>query len=717
MVRTNRREFLKYTVGGVGSLVFGDWLVGSEAQSDRPNILWISCEDISPDLGCYGDKYAISPNIDKLAAEGIRYTNAYTPAGVCAPVRSATITGMYQDSIGTGPHRCKGVPPAEVKCFPEYLRAAGYFCTNCSKTDYQFDPPFTAWDELGKKAHWRHRPEGKPFFSIFNLTISHESQIRLPVGKKAELHDPAKAEVPPYYPDTPLVRNDLACYADNITKMDEQAANLLKQLEEDGLAEDTIVWFWGDHGRGMPCYKRWLYTSGLHVPLIIRVPKKWRKWASPEDPQAVEPGTADDELVSFVDFAPTMLSLTGIPVKKHLQGQAFLGPQKAKQPRKYVYGQRDRIDETPDMVRSVRNKRYNYVRNFMWYIPYAVDVNYMNLMPTMQEMRRLNAEGKLKGAAKEWFRPTRPVEELYDVQSDPYELKNLAEEPENKEILERMRKELERWMREINDVGLIPEPDFDRLKRPEDKYEATEDPLIIPMKGATWDKGGLVQILCQTRDASIGYRIVYNNKKSNWQLYTKPISMKPRHKLIAKACRIGFRDSREIHWRIGDPMAIPRSGPNKYVHWRDKIKPGLLERLLKVKDLDLKGHDGLGEYFNLLDDKEAAVRYWAVIGVYHLSKEKSEIDRAKPVMLKLLDDESCSVRVAAAEALCVWDEEKKGRAVLVDILKNGNRIEKNYAMVAMEQIGEKARPALEVIRLNLKEGNAGEVAKRILEKM
>ena len=228
MTRVNRREFLKYTAGGVGSLAFADWLGGSEGQSDRPNILWISCEDISPDLGCYGDKYAISPNIDKLATEGVRYTNAYTPAGVCAPVRSATITGMYQDSIGTGPHRCKGVPPAEVKCFPEYLRGAGYFCTNCRKTDYQFDPPFTTWDELGKTAHWRHRPEGKPFFSIFNLTISHESQIRLPVGKKAELHDPAKAEVPPYYPDTPLVRNDLAVYADNITKMDEQAANLLK---------------------------------------------------------------------------------------------------------------------------------------------------------------------------------------------------------------------------------------------------------------------------------------------------------------------------------------------------------------------------------------------------------------------------------------------------------------------------------------------------------
>ena len=447
------------------------------------------------------------------------------------------------------------------------------------------------------------------------------------------------------------------------------------------------------------------------------MPKKWRKWANPEDPQALEPGTVDDELISFVDFAPTMLSLTGIPVKKHLQGQAFLGAQKAKQPRKYVYGQRDRIDETPDVVRSVRDKRYNYVRNFMWYVPYAVDVNYMNLMPTMQEMRRLNAEGKLKGAAKEWFRPTRPVEELYEVQNNPYDLKNLAGDPKYKDTLLRMRKELERWMLDIKDVGLIPEPDFDQLKRPEGKYEPTEDPLIIPMPGATWDKGGLVRIVCPTAGASIGYRIIYNNKKSNWQLYTKPIVVKPRHKLVAKACRIGFRDSREMHYRIGDPMVIPRSAPKKYVHWRDKIKPGLLDRLLEVKDLDLKGDDGLGEYFNLLNDKEAAVRYWAVIGVYHLSKEKSEIDRAKPVMLKLLDDESCSVRIAAAEALCVWGEEKKGLAVLVEILMNGDRIEKNYAMAAMEQLGEKARPALEVIKLNLKEGNAGEIAKRILDRV
>jgi len=718
MSMVSRRNFMKCLAGGVSGLAFADWLGGSEIKNgetqERPNILWISCEDISPNLGCYGDKYAISPNLDKLAEEGVRYSNAFTPAALCAPVRSATITGMYQGAIGTGYQRCQGIPPAEVKCFSEYLRTYGYYCTNCHKTDYQFYPPFTAWDEWGRKAYWWNRPAGKPFFSVINFEITHESQIRMPVGRKAEIHDPAKAVVPPYYPDTPLVRNDLACYADNITIMDKEAGELLKRLKEDGLDEDTIVWFWGDHGSGMPRCKRWLYDSGLHVPLLIRVPKKWRKWADPGNPKALEAGTVDDELVSFVDFAPTMLSLAGIPIPKYMQGQAFLGPQKAKQPRKYVYGARDRVDEKPDMSRSVRDKRYNYIRNFMIQVPYSAVTNYGELMPTMREMRRLNAEGKLTGAAKEWFGDNRPVEELYDVQNDPYEVNNLAGDPKYKDTLLRMRKELERWMIETKDMGLIPEPDFDELKRPGDKYEITAKPLIIPMKGMTRENGGLVQILCQTQGASIGYRIADKKQKSKEQLYTKPVFLKPGQDLVAKACRIGFKNSKEVRYRIGDPTAMPSEAAKKYVYWREKIKPGLLKRLLEVKDLDLKGKEGLGKYLKLLEDEDAAVRYWAVIGVHYLSKDKSEIDKAKPILEKLIKDESVSVRIAAAEALCDWGEEKKGLPVLVDILQNGNGSGRHYAMVAVEEIGDKAKPALEVIRARVDDGNAGQVALRIL---
>lgn len=259
------------------SLLFSVWsvfsVVASPSESkaaDRPNILWISLEDISSDLGCYGDKYAVTPNIDKLATQGCRYTHAFTHAGVCAPSRSGIITGMYPTTMGTHYMRCKGVPPPFVKCFPEYLRAAGYYCTNDSKTDYNFDAPLTAWDDTRKGAHWRNRPTKEtPFFAVINLTTTHESQIRLPEAqlearRKAlsaeELHDPAKAPLPPYYPDTPVVRRDMANYYNNLTFTDKEVGRILKQLDDDGLAESTIVFFWGDHGRGLPRHKRWITT-------------------------------------------------------------------------------------------------------------------------------------------------------------------------------------------------------------------------------------------------------------------------------------------------------------------------------------------------------------------------------------------------------------------------------------------------------------------------
>ena len=394
----------------------------------RPNILWISVEDISPDLGCYGDKNAVTPTIDRLAAEGVRFTRCFTHAGVCAPSRSGLITGCYPPSIGTHHMRCQGVPPDDVKCFPEYLRQAGYYCTNNVKTDYQFDVPATAWDESSNKADWRGRDQGQPFFSVINFITTHESQIRDPSKltqtlvaalKPEQRHDPAKMIVPPFYPDTPVVRRDIANYYDNITAVDGQVAAVLKRLEENGLAEDTIVWFWGDHGRGMPRYKRWLYDTGLHVPLIVHVPEKWRKHVRPDNADALKPGSTIDDLTAFVDFAPTVLSLAGLPKKEHFQGQAFFGPHRAVKPREHVYGHRDRMDETYDLIRTVRDKRFRYVRNFMPWQPYSQDIAYMNEMPTMQEWRRLHAEGKLTGPAADWFRKEKPVEELYDTEADP----------------------------------------------------------------------------------------------------------------------------------------------------------------------------------------------------------------------------------------------------------------------------------------------------------
>ena len=258
--------------------------------AERPNILWITCEDISPHIGSFGDLYAVTPNIDGLAREGVRYVNAYAPIGVCAPARSCLITGMYPPSIGSQHMRSKATLPEHIKPFPEYLRRAGYYCTNNAKEDYNLlERPVAAWNESSRRAHWRKRKEGQPFFSVFNLTSCHESQIRLPeeMYRKRiagftpeELHDPALAPIPPYHPDTPEVRRDWARYADMITYMDKDVGRRLAELKADGLAEDTIVFFYSDHGAGMPRSKRWLYDSEPARPADGALPQEaWQKLA------------------------------------------------------------------------------------------------------------------------------------------------------------------------------------------------------------------------------------------------------------------------------------------------------------------------------------------------------------------------------------------------------------------------------------------------------
>ncbi|HEY8503259.1 MAG TPA: sulfatase-like hydrolase/transferase, partial [Gemmataceae bacterium] len=393
-----------------------------------------------------------------------RYTYAFAPIGVCAPARSCLITGMYPPSIGTHHMRCQGTLPDQVRCFPEYLRRAGYYCTNNVKTDYNFRAPKGSWDESSNKAHWRNRQDGQPFFSVFNFTTCHESQIRLPEGKyqkrvadfsPAEKHDPAKAPIPPYHPDTPEVRRDWARYADMITFMDRQVGEVLEQLEADGLADDTIVFYFSDHGAGMPRSKRWLYDSSTRVPLVVRFPKKWEKYAPGL------PGTTTDRLVSFVDFGPTVLSLAGVKVPEHMQGEPFLGGQATK-PREYVYGFRDRMDERYDMLRSVRDKRYKYIRNYHPELPWFHHqyISYMYEMPTMRVWQRLADEGKLEGQRVVFMAKAKPAEELYDCEKDPWEINNLAGSAEHREILERMRTAHRKWQEEVIDLGLLPEADL-----------------------------------------------------------------------------------------------------------------------------------------------------------------------------------------------------------------------------------------------------------------
>ncbi|HQR35989.1 MAG TPA: sulfatase-like hydrolase/transferase [Blastocatellia bacterium] len=551
------RQLLRLWIVGIisfGGMLYVPQRPQATQTTQRPNILWLSTEDISPDLGCYGDEYAHTPNLDKFATQSARYTNAFSSAPVCAPSRSAIITGMYPTTIGSLHMRSKAVPPAGVKAFPEYLRAAGYYCTNNSKTDYNFEappsnrPPDTVWDETSNKAHWRNRQDkSQPFFAVFNFVVTHESQVRVPDDqykkntarlKPEEFHDPAKAKLPPYYPDTPLVRKDWARYADNITAMDYMVADVLKQLEEDGLAENTVVFFWGDHGRGLPRAKRWVYDSGLRVPLMVRWPGK------------IKPAVVDD-VVSLMDLGPTVLSIAGVPIPPVMQAQAFLGDQK-KAPRQYAFAHRDRMDESYDMMRSVTDKRFHYIKNFFPGRPYAQHIEYMEEMPTMQELRRLYKDhmnaldpnyGKAMTPAQLlFFRPEKPVEELYDVTVDPHEINNLAALPQHQETLKRMRAALEQWQKQTKDLGLVPELELRERMRPGGVWQKVAAPKIS--ERTVGDKT-VITITCATEGSSIAYT-TEAGKNPRWKLYSGELALPKGTTLRVKGCRLGYLDSDEV---------------------------------------------------------------------------------------------------------------------------------------------------------------------------
>jgi N-sulfoglucosamine sulfohydrolase len=424
--------------------------------------VFIVAEDISPDLGCYGNKFVHTPNLDKLASQGARFTRCYTHAPVCAPSRSGMITGMYPTSFGTHHMRSK-LAVAPPPTFTSILRKAGYHVAWPGKTDFNFDVPA---DAFSSTENWMQAGPGtlpKPFFAFMNLNVTHESQIRAPKGKYAknierlkadERVDPAKVELPPYYPDAPEVRRDLANYYELITAMDYRVGDILRKLEEDGLAENTVVVFWGDHGRGLPRHKRWVYESGTLCPLIVRWPGK------------IQPGTVREDLVAVVDFAPTFLTIAGAQIPERLQGQPMLTAdgKPGSKPRKYIYSARDRMDEVPDRIRAVRDERYRYVRNFRPELPYAQRVAYGELMPTMRVWREWNEAGKLQGPQKLFFAKTKPEEELYDLEADPHEVNNLAQssQPEHVAKLNELRGALDQWLKDTNDLGAVPEEELIR---------------------------------------------------------------------------------------------------------------------------------------------------------------------------------------------------------------------------------------------------------------
>jgi len=550
-------------------LVVGCGDVAAPGASDRrlaprPNIVLVMAEDLGPRIGAYGDRVAQTPNLDRLASEGARYTRAFTTSGVCGPSRAAIITGVHQNVWGAGHMRAAAggyaaSPPPHVKAFPELLRASGYYTVNDGKTDYQmglrlggaFGGPATLWDDPSS-GDWRARAPGQPFFAYVNLTQTHESQVwptfmlpddwltlvLWPIRIWNHLQwpletDPARVALPPYYSDTPTARADLARHYNNIALMDEALGGLLDRIDAEGLAERTIVIFSADHGDGLPRAKRWLYDAGLHVPLIIR-------W-----PGETEPGSVHERLVSGVDLAPTILAMADVPVPEWMPGRVLLG-HGAAPTRRYVYAARDRIDEQPDTVRAVRDTRWKYVRHYRPELPYVQEGHFRDQMPMMRELRALHAQGLLSAEASLWFRARRDREELFDTESDPHELRNLAGEPGHEATLARLRGALDDWLDANEDLGLRPEAELRRAFFPDGEQPVTAAPRLDV-------EAGLAHAESSTEGASIEVRI----DDGPWQLYARPIPISPGQALAARAERYGWKPSDTVRVRAPEP-ARPR---------------------------------------------------------------------------------------------------------------------------------------------------------------
>lgn len=436
--------------------------VETEQEAQRPNIVWINAEDMSPHLGCYGHPDAITPNIDSLAQFGIVYQNAFATAPICSPARSCLATGLYATSLGTQHLRCDVEIPDQVVPLANRLRRLGYFCTNTGKSDYNFSPE-GIWDQWNNAEFpWRGRRDGQPFFSFITIGDTHEGRINFEDRYEESVsdlprelrHDPTLVTIPPFYPDTLEIRRLFARMHDLAMIFDRKVGRVVKALEDDGEIENTVIFVFGDHGNGLPRFKRWLNDSGLRVPLIVFVPPKFRE-LSP-----VDSGTKTDRLVSFVDFPATALSLAGAEVPEILQGEPFLGTEISK-PRQYVYGARSRADDMFELSRSVFDGRFLYVKHFYPHLPYIQpSVIFDDRKDSFRELRRLNAAGELDEHALKLWSPHKPMEELYDLSTDPDELTNLAMVEEYAEKKEALATELRKWIVEHRDSGFLNEAEY-----------------------------------------------------------------------------------------------------------------------------------------------------------------------------------------------------------------------------------------------------------------
>ena len=535
----------------------------------RPNVVWLVAEDLGLYIPSFGDSTISTPNLSRLADEGVRYTNVYSVSGVCSPSRASIVTGMYPTSIGAHHMRTlsqqpeakkKGlinyevVTPPKVKMVSQILRENGYYCTNNKKEDYQFYKSITAWDESSIFAHWRNRANDQNFFSIFNFGVTHESNLWDPwyrhfdlepfppkrgIGKWWEqfagiekplyIPDSIQISVPPYLPTSDVVKKDMKRMYSNIIEMDKKVGLILDQLEEDNLLESTIVVFYTDHGGPLPREKRLLYDSGIKVPMIIRFPNQFRS------------GEVDDRLISFVDFAPTLLSMVNISIPEYHQGQAFEGNYKSNKQRQYIYAAADRFDEHYDMIRAVRDKRYKYLKNFNPEKPYYLALKYREKMDSMQELIKMNQNGQLDNVQSQWFRDRKPVEELFDTYSDPFELFNLADNPKYSNKLNELRNRCASWMSEIDDKGTIPEKELINTFWPNKMQPNTSSPIIDKV-------GDSLIVTCHTEGANIGYKYYGKDMEpwKGWRPYLNPIRIEEGMHIEFRAHRLGHSVSEKV---------------------------------------------------------------------------------------------------------------------------------------------------------------------------
>ena len=510
---------------------------------DRPNILWLVAEDLSPIIPAFEDDTVATPNLDRLAAEGVRYTNVFSTSGVCAPSRAALATGMYQNRIGAQHMRTtnvsgfgvdgvipyEAVPPPFVKMHSQYFREAGYYTSNNAKEDYQFRKAVTAWDDSSRTAHWRNRAPDQPFFSVFNFNITHESQVWVQAENPLRVPEDLEVPIPPYLPDTAVAQRDVRQVYSNIVAMDEQVGQILEELEQDGLLESTVIFWYSDHGGPLPRQKRLLYDAGLQVPMIIRYPDRWRA------------GELDDQLISFVDFKSTALSLAGIEPPEYVDGRAFAGEFQSSESRQYIHAAADRFDRQYDTIRAVRDDRFKYLRNYHPERGYYLPLTYREQMPIMQELLRLRDQDGLTEAQAQWFRESKPAEELFDTLADPHELTNLALDPAYNDNLLELRAELDRWLSGFDDKGMMPEPDLIN-----EIWPGMEQPVTrSPTASRQYDR---VVLSSLTPGANIGYQMLGPAEEfgSTWQVYTEPLELLPGMRLIAIAHRIGYQPSSMI---------------------------------------------------------------------------------------------------------------------------------------------------------------------------